>query len=71
VAYLVWAGAVLTLAGFTGIIGTIVAVARARRAELDDAALRVRLGHILPWNLGALFLSCLGMVAMVTGVILG
>lgn len=70
-AYLVWAGAALTLTGFIGIIGTIVAVARARRAGLDDAALRVRLGRILPWNLGALFLSCLGLMAVVMGVILG
>lgn len=70
-AVLVWTGAVLTLAGFAGIIATIVAVVRARRSAPDDAALRARLGRILPWNIGALLLSCLGLMAVVTGVILG
>ena len=70
-AYLVWAGAALTATGFAGIIGTIVAVARARRAGLDDAGLRARLGQILPWNLGAFMISALGLMAVVTGIILG
>lgn len=69
--YLVWAGVALTLVGFTGILGTIIAVSRARRAGLEDAALRMRLGRIIPWNLGALLLSCLGLMAVVTGVMLG
>jgi hypothetical protein len=69
--YLVWAGTAMTLAGFAGIIGTIVAVARARRAGLGDAALRARLGQILPWNLGAFLLSALGLMAVVTGILLG
>ncbi len=68
---LVWLGAALTLVGFAGILWTIVAVARARRAGLDDAALRTRLGQILPWNVGALLLSCLGLMLVVVGVILG
>jgi hypothetical protein len=68
---LVWLGAALTLAGFAGILWTIVAVSRARRAGLDDAALRTRLGQILPWNVGALLLSCLGLMLVVVGVILG
>ena len=70
-AYLVWAGVALTVTGFAGIIGTIVAVARARRAGLDDAGLRARLGQILPWNLGAFMISALGLMAVVTGIILG
>jgi hypothetical protein len=68
--YLVWAGAILTLAGFAGIIGTILAVTHARRSVRDDAALRAALGRILPWNLAALLLSCLGLMAVVLGVIL-
>jgi hypothetical protein len=69
--WLVWIGAGLTALGFAGIVWTIVAVARARRAGLDDAGLRARLGQILPWNLGALFVSCLGLMLVVVGVILG
>lgn len=68
---LVWIGAGLTSLGFAGIVWTIVAVSRARRAGLDDAGLRARLGQILPWNLGALALSFLGLMMVVVGVILG
>lgn len=67
---LVWIGAVVTLAGFAGIVWTIVAVSRARKAGLDDAALRARLNAVLPLNIGALFLSFLGLILVVVGVIL-
>ena len=43
---------------------------RARRAGLDDAALRARLGQALPLNLGALLLSLLGLMCVVVGVVL-
>ncbi len=67
---LVWTGATLTLLGFAGIVWSIVAVLRARRAGLDDAALRARLGRVLPLNMGALLLSFLGLAMVLTGVLL-
>ncbi len=67
---LVWMGAAITLAGFAGIVWSIVAVTRARRQGLDDSALRTRLNSILPLNIGALFLSFLGLMLVVVGVIL-
>jgi len=69
--YLIWGGAALTLTGVAGIAGTIIAVARARRAASDDVALKDRLMRILPWNLAALLVSCLGLMCVVIGVILG
>ena len=66
----VWIGAAMTLAGFAGIVWSIVLVARARRAGLDDAGLRARLQRILPLNMGALLLSFLGLAVVVVGVIL-
>lgn len=68
---LVWGGAAVTLAGFGGIVWSVVAVLRARRAGLEDAALRARLQRVLPVNIGALLLSMLGLMAVVVGVILG
>jgi len=68
---LIWIGAALTLTGFAGIIWSIAAVMRARRAGLDDAALRLRLQRVLPVNIGALFLSVLGLMMVVVGVMLG
>ncbi|SHI35705.1 hypothetical protein [Wenxinia saemankumensis] len=67
---LVWIGAAITVAGFAGIVWTIIAVSRARRAGLDDAALRARLQRIMPMNVGALFLSFLGLMLVVVGIIL-
>ena len=68
---LVWIGAALTVLGLGGVIWSIVAVMRARKAGLDDAALRARVGTILPINLGALFVSMIGLMAVIIGVMLG
>ena len=68
---LVWIGAALTVLGLGGVIWSIVAVMRARKAGLDDAALRARVSTILPINLGALFVSMIGLMAVIIGVMLG
>jgi len=68
---IVWAGAVLSILGLCGIIYSIVAVARAKRAGLSDADLRARIGRILPLNLIALFVSMLGLMAVIIGIMLG
>jgi len=67
---LVWSGAAISIIGLFGIVWSIVAVARARKAGLDDEALRARLSRILPVNLGALFLSVIGLLMVTVGVIL-
>lgn len=66
--YVVWGGAALSLVGLIGIIYSIVAVARARKAGLSDEELRARIGYILPINLGALFVSMIGLMAVIIGV---
>ena len=68
---LVWSGALVTLAGFGGIIWSILAMLRAKQSGLDDAGQRARLSRILPVNLGALFLSVIGLMMVVVGVFLG
>lgn len=67
---LVWVGAIITLAGFAGIIWSMFAVWRAKKAGLDDAGLRARLNRILPVNLAALALSMVGLMCVVVGVLL-
>ncbi|WP_375256407.1 hypothetical protein [Yoonia sp.] len=67
----VWIGAALTLLGLVGIIVSIIGVTKARRAGVSDEELRMRLSKILPFNLGALFLSMLGLMAVVIGIMLG
>jgi hypothetical protein len=68
---LVWIGALLTAAGFLGVIRSVVLVVRARRAGLDDAGLRARLAKAIPVNVGAFMLSMLGLVMVVVGITLG
>jgi hypothetical protein len=68
---LVWIGTLVTALGLAGVVWSLVSVARARRAGLDDDALRERMKRILPINLGAFFLSFLGLMMVVVGVILG
>jgi hypothetical protein len=68
---LVWGGAIVTVAGMIGIIYSVVLVTKARRSGLDDDALRTRLAKILPINLGALFLSMIGLMMVVVGILLG
>lgn len=69
-AALVWIGAVLTLAGFAGLVWSIVKVARARRRAATDEDLRASVQRALPLNLGSLFLSFLGLMLVLVGVIL-
>ncbi|MEM6890935.1 MAG: hypothetical protein AAF636_22785 [Pseudomonadota bacterium] len=68
---LVWGGALISFAGLAGLLWCIVFVARARRAKLDDAALRAKLQRALPVNLGALLLSAIGLMLVVVGIFLG
>ncbi|WP_424973172.1 hypothetical protein [Dinoroseobacter sp. S76] len=67
---LVPAGAVITVLGLLGLIYCIVEVARAKRAELGEDALRARLQKAVALNLGALGVSALGLMIVVVGVFL-
>lgn len=68
---LIWGGAALTLAGLAALIWCIVTVTRARRAGLDDAAMRARMRSVLAVNMGALAASMLGLMIVVAGIMLG
>lgn len=69
-AYLVPAGAIITVLGLLGLIYCIVEVARAKRADLDEEALKARLQKAVALNLGALAVSALGLMVVVLGVFL-
>lgn len=68
---IVWIGAALSALGICGIIYSIVAVTRAKRENLPDEELRARISKILPINLMALFVSMIGLMAVIIGVMLG
>lgn len=68
---MIWAGAALSLVGLCGLIWCILRVVKARRAKLADDQMRAILQSVLPLNMGALFLSVIGLMLVVVGVILG
>ncbi|MDG0990404.1 MAG: hypothetical protein P8H36_03580 [Yoonia sp.] len=69
-AMLIWIGAALSVLGMVGIIVSIVMVAKAKRAGLEDTEMRARISKILPLNMGALFVSMIGLMMVIVGIIL-
>ena len=68
---LIWGGAGLAALGLAGILWCIVTAARAKRARLDDAAMRATMQRVVAVNMGALAASMLGLMAVVLGIMLG
>lgn len=68
--WLIWIGAAISAAGIAGILWCILLVTRARREGLADAELRARMQRIVALNLGAFFLSVIGLMMVAAGVLL-
>ena len=69
--WLVWIGAAISVAGLLGIFWCIVKVARAKKAGVEGEALKAVVQSVVALNLGAFFLSFLGLMLVMVGVILG
>lgn len=67
---LIWIGALVTLVGVAGLMTVGFKVSAARRAGLEDDALKGRIQKLLPLNLGALFVSAIGLMMVVIGLVL-
>lgn len=63
-------GAAVTLVGLCALIWCIIRVAKAKKAGLDDEALRVVMQKTVALNMGALFLSVIGLMMVVVGLLL-
>ena len=70
-ALLIWGGAFISLTGLAGLISCIIKVVYAKKNSLSDDELKAVLKNTLPINLVSLFLSFLGLMAVVLGVFLG
>ncbi|WP_424833864.1 hypothetical protein [Ruegeria sp.] len=68
---IVWGGAALSVAGLAGLVWCILRVMKARKAGLPDDELRATVQGVLPWNMGALFLSVIGLMMVILGISLG
>ncbi|MDO5756302.1 MAG: hypothetical protein Q4P24_02130 [Rhodobacterales bacterium] len=67
---LILCGAAVSLLGVGGLVWCVVRVWRARRAKVDDAAMRSVLSKVVPVNTGALLLSFIGLMLVVLGIML-
>jgi len=67
---LIWSGATVSVAGLAGLVWCIFKVAAAKRANLPDEEMRATIKRVVPINLGALFLSMIGLMMVIMGVFL-
>lgn len=67
----IWGGAAISVLGLVGLVWCILRVMRAKRANLSDEEMRGVLQRTLPLNLGALFLSVIGLMLVIVGIFLG
>ncbi|MGJ8611187.1 MAG: hypothetical protein ACSHWY_08840 [Octadecabacter sp.] len=68
--FLILIGVVISVLGIIGIALSIVRVRRAKKTAANDEDLRAAIQAVLPLNLGAFFVSVIGMMCVVIGVIL-
>lgn len=63
-------GAVVALAGIVGLIWCVLMALKARKTSSNDEELRARLQRVVIVNMGALGLSALGLMLVVSGILL-
>jgi hypothetical protein len=68
---MIWIGAALTLLGVAGLGYCVMKALRARKAGLDEAAMRRELQSVVTLNMAALGVSALGLMLVVAGIALG
>ncbi|WP_422050175.1 hypothetical protein [Shimia sp.] len=66
--WMIWGGALLSLIGLLGLMLSILKVAKAKRAGLSDEELRAAVQKVVPLNMGALFLSVIGLMVVMVGI---
>lgn len=67
---LIWAGAALSILGLAGLVWSIIRVISARRKTTDDDELRAVIQSVMPWNMGGLFVSVIGLMLVIVGIFL-
>ena len=61
---LIWIGAAISVTGLGGLVYCILRVLKAKRAGLDDEALRAAVAKVV-------FLSVIGLMMVILGIFLG
>lgn len=68
--WLIGLGALISLAGIAGLIWCILMALKARQVADNEDDMRVRLQKVVVLNMGALGVSALGLMIVVSGILL-
>jgi len=68
--FLIWGGAVVSFSGLVGLVWCIIKARQAKNAASSDEELNAAIRKLIPWNIGALFLSTIGLMFVIIGIFL-
>ena len=67
---LIWIGSILSIFGLVGLFWCIKTVLKAKKLATSDDELRSSLRRAVPLNMASLFLSALGLMLVILGIML-
>ena len=67
---LIWIGTALTVAGILGLLWCVKLVLAIKKRNLPDAETKTAMQRVIALNMAALFISAIGLMMVVVGVIL-
>jgi len=67
---LIAAGAIISVVGLVGLLICIFKAAKIKKEGGTEEEMQTKLGPLIPLNLGSLFLSIIGLICVILGVIL-
>ena len=65
-----WGGALLSVFGLIGLLFSMYKVAKAKKNNTSDQQLRESIKAAMPLNLASLFVSVLGLMSVIIGVLM-
>ena len=68
--WLVWAGAAVSLLGLAGLLYCVRVAMKAKKEGLSGEEMHARLKGVVALNMGALFVSAIGLMVVVMGIML-
>ena len=67
---IIWGGALLSVFGLIGLLFSMYKVAKAKKNSTSDQELRESIKGAMPLNLASLFVSVLGLMSVIIGVLM-
>ena len=67
---LIWTGAILSILGLVGLFWCIKTILKAKKSAISDEELRSSLQKVVPLNMASLFLSAIGLMLVILGIML-